>query len=45
VRQRPGLIELELCGRDGLRSERVARSGREAFRDARHAAWGDAWQR
>jgi ribosomal protein RSM22 (predicted rRNA methylase) len=45
VRQRPGLIELELCGRAGVRSERVARSGREAFRDARHAAWGDAWQR
>ena len=43
VRQRPGLIELELCGRAGLRSERVTRSGREAFRAARHAAWGDAW--
>jgi ribosomal protein RSM22 (predicted rRNA methylase) len=43
VRQRPGLIELELCGRAGLRSERVTRSAREAFRAARHAAWGDAW--
>ena len=43
VRQRPGLIELELCGRAGLRSERIARSAREAFRAARHAAWGDAW--
>jgi ribosomal protein RSM22 (predicted rRNA methylase) len=44
-RQRPGLIELELCGRDGLRSERVTRSDREAFRAARHAGWGDAWAR
>jgi len=43
VRQRPGLIELELCGRAGVRSERVTRGAREAFRAARHAAWGDAW--
>jgi ribosomal protein RSM22 (predicted rRNA methylase) len=43
VRQRPGLIELDLCAPAGLRSERVTRSARERFRAARHAAWGDAW--
>lgn len=44
VRQRPGLIELDLCAPAGLRSERVTRGAREAFRAARHAAWGDAWK-
>ena len=38
----PGLIEIEICTRAGLRSERIAKRDRERFRAARKAAWGDA---
>jgi len=39
---RPGLIEIETCTPDGLRSERIAKRDRDRFRAARKAAWGDA---
>jgi len=41
--QRPGLIVLETCTADGLRTQRVTRRDREAFRAARHTGWGDRW--
>ena len=39
---RPGLIEIETCTPNGLRSERIAKRDRDRFRAARKAAWGDA---
>lgn len=39
---RPGLITLETCTPGGLRTERVTKRDREAFRRARKLAWGDA---
>ena len=36
----PGLIVLETCTPEGLRSERVSRRDRPAFRAARQASWG-----
>jgi ribosomal protein RSM22 (predicted rRNA methylase) len=41
--QRPGLIVLETCTAEGLRTERVTRRDRDAFRAARKATWGDKW--
>ena len=41
--QRPGLIVLETCTAGGLRTERVTRRDRDAFRAARKRSWGDAW--
>jgi ribosomal protein RSM22 (predicted rRNA methylase) len=41
--QKPGLITLETCAPDGLRQVRATRRDRDAFRAARHAGWGDAW--
>ena len=38
----PGLIELRICTPEGTRTRHVARRNREAYRAARHAAWGDA---
>ena len=38
----PGLIEIQVCTRDGLRSERAVKRDRDRFRAARKAAWGDA---
>jgi ribosomal protein RSM22 (predicted rRNA methylase) len=40
--QKPGLIVLETCTAEGLRTERVTRRDAAAFRAARHAAWGQA---
>ncbi len=40
--QKPGLIVLETCTAEGLRTERVGKRGGEAFRAARRAKWGDA---
>jgi ribosomal protein RSM22 (predicted rRNA methylase) len=40
--QKPGLIQLETCTAEGLRTERVTRRNPAAFRAARHAAWGQA---
>ena len=41
--QRPGLIVLETCTAGGLRTERVTKRDREAFRAARKRSWGDDW--
>jgi ribosomal protein RSM22 (predicted rRNA methylase) len=41
-RHQPGVIVLETCRPEGLRTERVMKRDREAFRAARHAGWGDA---
>jgi ribosomal protein RSM22 (predicted rRNA methylase) len=40
---RPGLIVLETCTAGGLRTERVTRRDRDAFRAARQRSWGDDW--
>jgi ribosomal protein RSM22 (predicted rRNA methylase) len=39
-----GHIRLELCAKDGLKQVTITKSNKEAFRKARKAAWGDAWQ-
>jgi ribosomal protein RSM22 (predicted rRNA methylase) len=39
-----GFVTLSLCTPAGLKREGVTRSQREAFRIARKARWGDAWQ-
>jgi len=38
----PGLIEIEICTADGLRSERIFKRDRDRFRAARKAEWGDS---
>jgi ribosomal protein RSM22 (predicted rRNA methylase) len=38
----PGLIVLETCTVEGLKTERVTRRDKDAFRAARRAAWGQA---
>jgi ribosomal protein RSM22 (predicted rRNA methylase) len=39
----PGLVVLGICRASGIATERIARGDRPAFRAARQAAWGDAW--
>jgi ribosomal protein RSM22 (predicted rRNA methylase) len=39
----PGLIVLETCTGDGLRTERVGKRDREEFRRARRVGWGERW--
>jgi ribosomal protein RSM22 (predicted rRNA methylase) len=39
----PGLVRLELCTPDGLRSQTVRKRGGEQFRRARKADWGGEW--
>jgi ribosomal protein RSM22 (predicted rRNA methylase) len=39
--QNPGLIVLQTCTAQGLKTERVTRRDKDAFRAARHARWGD----
>lgn len=39
---RPGLVELVLCTSEGLHQSAVRKRDRGRFREARHAAWGDA---
>jgi ribosomal protein RSM22 (predicted rRNA methylase) len=41
--QRPGLIMLETCAPAGVRTVRVPRRDREAFRAARQTRWGATW--
>jgi ribosomal protein RSM22 (predicted rRNA methylase) len=41
-RHHPGLIEIETCTPQGLRSERILKRDRDRFRAARKASWGDA---
>jgi ribosomal protein RSM22 (predicted rRNA methylase) len=40
-----GWIELRTCTGRGLETERVTKRGRELFRQARHASWGDPFSR
>lgn len=40
----PGVVRLELCTTQGLQSQTVTRRNKEAFKQARHAGWGDAWE-
>jgi ribosomal protein RSM22 (predicted rRNA methylase) len=40
---RPGLIVLETCTPGNLRTEKVTKRDREAFRRARKTGWGDEW--
>lgn len=42
-RHQPGLIVLDTCTAGGLRTERVTKRDREAFRAARKRSWGDEW--
>jgi ribosomal protein RSM22 (predicted rRNA methylase) len=41
---RSGLVTLEICRASGTGAERISRHHRPAFRAARAAAWGDAWE-
>ncbi len=41
----PGLIVLETCAPAGLQTRRITKRDRDAFRAARHAAWGGSWNR
>ncbi len=43
-RHHASLIEIETCTPTGLRPERISRRDRDAFRAARKADWGDAWE-
>lgn len=38
-----GFVRLELCTGQGLQSQTVTRKNKYAFKQARHAGWGDAW--
>jgi len=39
----PGLIALETCTPQGLKTIKIPKRERDQFRAARRAAWGDAW--
>jgi len=41
--QEKGAVRLELCTAEGLRTRRVTRSEKSAFRAARKASWGEEW--
>ena len=41
---RPGMIRLDLCTQAGLRVEDVSKRDAAAFRRARKARWGGAWE-
>ena len=41
--QKPGLIVLETCTASGLKTERITKRDRAAFRAARHAGWGETF--
>jgi ribosomal protein RSM22 (predicted rRNA methylase) len=40
----PGLVRLELCTPDGLRTKTVRKRGGDQFRRARKSNWGGEWQ-
>jgi ribosomal protein RSM22 (predicted rRNA methylase) len=40
----PGLVRLELCTQDGLRTQTIRKRGGEQFRRARKSNWGGEWQ-
>ena len=37
-------VTLRVCGADGVRDQTVTRGDRAAYRQARKARWGDAWE-
>lgn len=39
-----GHVQLTLCSKSGIETRTVARSAKEAYRQARKAEWGDAWE-
>jgi ribosomal protein RSM22 (predicted rRNA methylase) len=41
---RSGHVRLELSARDGIRTAVVSKRDRDAYRRARKARWGDAWE-
>jgi ribosomal protein RSM22 (predicted rRNA methylase) len=41
---RPGHVKLALCTAEGLKQETIGRSEAQRYRQARKAAWGDAWE-
>lgn len=41
--QEKGAVRLELCTAEGLRTRRVTRNEKSAFRAARKASWGEEW--
>jgi ribosomal protein RSM22 (predicted rRNA methylase) len=41
---RSGHVRLELCAREGVRGTVVSKRDRDAYRRARKARWGDAWE-
>jgi ribosomal protein RSM22 (predicted rRNA methylase) len=43
-RVHPGLIELRVCGPEGIREEKVTKRCKEAWRAARKADWGARWE-
>ena len=43
-RVHPGLIELRVCGPEGIREEKVTKRSKEAWRAARKADWGGRWE-
>lgn len=43
--QQPGLIVLQTCTPEGFKTERVTKRDKDAFRAARHARWGDRYNR
>jgi ribosomal protein RSM22 (predicted rRNA methylase) len=42
--QQPGLITLETCTPEGLRTEQVIKRNKDRFRAARRAGWGAEWR-
>jgi len=42
--RKPGHVILELCTNDGLKRQTIGKSNKEAWRAARKADWGDAWE-
>ncbi len=39
-----GHVQLMLCARNGIEVQTITRSAREAYKRARQAEWGDAWE-
>ena len=42
--RKPGHVILDLCTNDGLKRQTIGKSNKEAWRAARKADWGDAWE-
>ena len=39
-----GYTKLKLCTAEGLKEETVTRAGKERYREAKRAEWGDGWE-